>query len=241
MNNQACRIEEKLAKALPDIPRWIETRSMLLSGRCEVRGLKSAGETVFIVLSHETGLMVVVGRPDLQEIAACSELGCETVLTTVENAGYVSRALPEWRAVSALLHLPGDKPLPAPDTETRLISIKDLEGIGALPETLIDELVLASRHSPVAAAFADGLPVSFCYAASLTEGLWDVSIDTLEPYRKRGFAEAAVIFMIDHMKKGGRVPVWGAEEWNLPSINLAKKLGFEVVDQLTVFNRRDLE
>ncbi len=67
----------RLARALPDIPRWVETRSMLLSGRCEIFGLEGKTEPCFIVRDseeepcfvvrdyeeHEERLVSVVGRP----------------------------------------------------------------------------------------------------------------------------------------------------------------------------------
>ena len=41
---------DRLALILPDISRWLEARSMLLSGRCEVLGLEEgASELRFVV------------------------------------------------------------------------------------------------------------------------------------------------------------------------------------------------
>jgi hypothetical protein len=39
----------KLALSLPDIPRCVETRSMLLSGRCELFGVDETGTLSFAV------------------------------------------------------------------------------------------------------------------------------------------------------------------------------------------------
>jgi RimJ/RimL family protein N-acetyltransferase len=77
--------------------------------------------------------------------------------------------------------------------------------------------------------------VSFCYAASVTETLWDISIDTLDEYRGQGHAALAVAFMVRRMARQGKRPVWGAEESNTASMALARKLGFEPVDRLIVF------
>jgi predicted GNAT family acetyltransferase len=82
---------------------------------------------------------------------------------------------------------------------------------------------------------ADGRPVSFCYAADETEGLWDISIDTLEPYRRQGYAARCVSYMIYEIRRRGKEPVWAAEETNLPSMRLAAKLGFVLVDGLLLF------
>jgi len=105
-----------------------------------------------------------------------------------------------------------------------------------LPEGLRSELKVAlSRGTPAVAALADGRPVSFCYAADETEGLWDISIDTLEPYKRQGYAARCVSYMVDEMRRRGKEPVWAAEVTNLPSMRLAAKLGFIPVDGLLLF------
>ncbi len=146
---------DRLAHALPDIPRWLYVRSMLLSGRCEVLGLAEGG-------------------PEPQ---------------------FVARELEESE----------------------------------------DRAVCVVGRPPADAMLADGRPVSFCYAADETEGLWDISIDTLEPYRRQGYAARCVSYMVDEMRRRGKEPVWAAEETNLPSMRLAAKLGFVPVDGLLLF------
>jgi GNAT superfamily N-acetyltransferase len=89
----------------------------------------------------------------------------------------------------------------------------------------------------VAAAILEGVAVAFCYPAYETETLWDVSIDTLEPYRRRGLARTCFEFLCDHMAAHGKVPVWGALASNSASLSLAARLGFEEVDRSIVFLR----
>ena len=106
-----------------------------------------------------------------------------------------------------------------------------------LTEGLSSELEAAlKRRATAAAAFADGRPVSFCYAADETEGLWDISIDTLEPYRRQGYAARCVSYMVEEMRRRGKEPVWAAEVSNHPSMRLAAKLGFVPVDGLLLFS-----
>jgi GNAT superfamily N-acetyltransferase len=107
------------------------------------------------------------------------------------------------------------------------------------PAELKEELVEAVKYSPVAATCVERLPVSFCYSGSRTESLWDVSIDTLAGHRNRGYAALCVTFLIEHFRRQGLAPVWGALESNLPSMKLAAKLGFTPVDQLVVFETSD--
>ncbi len=103
------------------------------------------------------------------------------------------------------------------------------------PSELIDEIHEARRLGPVAASFEGDPPVAFCYPALETETLWDVAIDTLEPFRRRGHAAAAFAVMESLMQARGRKPVWGAVESNLASLALARKLGFEPVASIYIF------
>ena len=63
---------DRLAHALPDIPRWLYARSMLLSGRCEVLGLAEGGpEPQFVARELEESedqAVCVVGRPPADAI-----------------------------------------------------------------------------------------------------------------------------------------------------------------------------
>jgi GNAT superfamily N-acetyltransferase len=62
-------------------------------------------------------------------------------------------------------------------------------------------------------------------------------VDTLEAWRRRGLGRACVEFLIDHMRRHGKEPVWGAIASNAASLAVAARLGFEPVDRLAVFTR----
>jgi GNAT superfamily N-acetyltransferase len=96
------------------------------------------------------------------------------------------------------------------------------------------ELARVHTYASIAATFLDGVPVSFCYAVE-TESQWDVSIETQEQYRGRGYAGACVAWMIDHEAALGRRPVWGAVDSNAASRRLAEKLGFVPADRIAVW------
>lgn len=191
---------ERLAGSLPDVPRWLEIRSMLLSGRCEVLGLEEGAPTPsFVARELEEGeeqMIYVVGRPSSEEAireAARRNRGAGMVLAAPEDASHVLGALPGWKANRATLHLLGDAPrLPSPaEGEVRLLGASDLpraSWVDGIPEDLrsfLEDVVLGGE-APAAAALEDGRPVSFCVASDQTESLWDVSIDTLEGHRRRG-------------------------------------------------------
>ena len=228
----------ELARTLPDIPRWVETRSMLLSGRGEVYGPGIVGE--FAVLDREEGLVSVVGRAGDEVMrAAVSNRGVHSVIAAMEDRDHVARALSGWEPGRAVLHLPGGeglRPPSVPEGSVRFLEATEVRSLEGLTEDLREELEVAVRRSPVAAAIVEGRPVSFCYAAARTEGLWDISIDTLEGFRRLGLAARCVSHMAGAMEREGLRPVWGAEETNSASLGLAKKLGFEPVDEVAVFH-----
>ncbi len=238
-------VPERLARLLPDIPRYLETRSMLLLGRCEVLGLEGRGpELSFVARELEEGeerMIYVVGRPSpeaIREAVRCNR-NRGMVLSAPEEASHIKGALPSWTATRATLHLLGNAPrLPRlAEGELRPFGVSDLDAASDdLPEDLRSFLKDAiGRGSPVAAMFAGGRPVSFCCASDETETLWDISIDTLEEYRRQGHAARCVSWMVDEMRRRGKKPVWGAEETNPPSMRLAAKLGFVPVDELVLF------
>jgi GNAT superfamily N-acetyltransferase len=137
-----------------------------------------------------------------------------------------------------VLHLLGEGGLArAPEGEVRLLS--GPEGMRVLPSGLRAglrvELDALQRGTPLAATFVEDVPVSFCYVAFETEGLWDVAMDTLDGHRRRGYAARCAAFMVRHMREtSGKEPVWGALETNAASMNLAESLGFVPVDRYFV-------
>lgn len=235
-------IQGRLVRALPDIPRWVETRSILLSGHCEVLGLEDAGEGLsFVVRDTETSSIYVsvVGRPAQSAIAEAVSYGHNEgeVLAVPENYSHVAAALGDWRIVKTVLHALGESPrMPeVPEGSVRLLPSLDAVDLESLPPDLRSELEDAIETSPVSAAYVGGHPVAFCYVGARTESLWDVSIDTLEGYRRRGHAARCVAFMVEHMQREGRRPIWNATASNAASLGLAAKLGFVPVDEMVVF------
>ncbi len=234
-----------LARSLPDVPRWLEVRSMLLSDRCEVLGLEETGAGPSFVARElevsEDRSVCIVGRPSAEDIREATKRNRNggIVMAAPEDASHVLGVLPDWTATRATLHLPGDAPrLPhLAEGEVKPLGASDLRAwadeIPAELRSFFESVV--GRGAPVAAALADGRPVSFCCVSDETEGLWDISIDTLEPYRRRGHAARCVSYLVAEMWRRGKEPVWAAEETNPPSLRLAAKLGFVPVDELVLF------
>lgn len=215
---------------------------MLLSGRCQLFGADETGTLSFAVSSPELELISVAGFPAKRAIldAVATNSNEVEILATSENSKHVAEALPDWTVSLAKLHVLGGKPiLPATSANAiKLLTLAEIEAMKNLPLDLKEELATACRYSPIAATIVEGAPVSFCYAGSQTESLWDVSIDTLAGYRNKGYAAACVAYMIELMSKQKKQPVWGAYETNEASLRLAAKLGFVVVDTIMVLQRK---
>ncbi len=72
----------RLARILPDVPRWVETRSMLHSCRYEVFGLEEGGDPGFVVRDTEDVLISVAGRRlPVRSRTPSSESGARTSLS----------------------------------------------------------------------------------------------------------------------------------------------------------------
>lgn len=230
-----------LARRLPDVPRWLEARSMLLNGTGEVVGASDDG---FVAADVEDGLVCVFGRPRADDIrqAASGSSRPRAVISAPEDRDYVAQALPDCEPVRAVLHLPGGDGLrlpEVPEDAVRLLESGEVkDSLEKVPDALRRELRVAVRRSPVAAVLFEDAPVSFCYAAARTETLWDVSIDTVEGFRRLGLAAMCVSYMVGVMGGEGLAPVWGAEVNNAASLALAGKLGFVPVDEMVVFHPR---
>ncbi len=181
-----------------------------------------------------------MGAPDPEAIREAADLaGARGVVVAMpENAAHVAAALPGWRGERAVVHRLVDRSRLPATGEVGWLELEEILALPDLPDALREELIDAARDgTPIMAAFAEGRPVSFCYAGSETEGWWDISIDTLEPWRRRGHPGRCVAALVAHYDGLGKSPVWGAEVSNPASAGLAAKLRFEVVDEVVVFGR----
>jgi len=227
----------RLSALLPDVPRFVETRGMLFEGRCEVLGLEWVPSPSFVTRDGEEKLVCVVGGPAREAIseAVARNGDAGEVIAMPENAARVAEALLGWEALPVVAHLLGESERlhEAPEGMVRFLS--GPEEIGRLPPGLRAELERALRGGTPVAAFVGGVPVSFSYAGWETEGLWDVSIDTLDGYRRRGYAAWCAAYEIRHMRTLGKQSAWHALEANTASMELAARLGFVPVDRFLLF------
>ncbi|MDQ6775545.1 MAG: GNAT family N-acetyltransferase [Actinomycetota bacterium] len=88
-------------------------------------------------------------------------------------------------------------------------------------------------NAPAAAVrFVNEAPVAVCAVSDLTESLWDVGIDTVEPARRQGHGTAVFRALATEMAAQGRQPVWAAYEDDAPSLGMAARLGFRPVARM---------
>jgi GNAT superfamily N-acetyltransferase len=218
---------------LPDVPRWISARGMLLSGLGSPVGKVTLEPLSFVARRSDTGLVQVRGKPLAADVRAAAESGGD-VLAAPEDLAATRAALCGWSAEPATLHaLRGEGgALPEP-VDCRMLARDDLPRLRRLSAELAEELQRAMDAGlPVGAALSEGAPVAACYATAVTETLWDVSVDTLETHRRRGFASRAAAFMIRFYSRAGKRPVWGSAASNPPSARLAGRLGFAAADTI---------
>lgn len=251
---------------VPDDPWRVDTRGMLLSGRAQVRFASTPESVADGFLVCLPALVSIVGRPPRALIReTLDDLdGDVHVLCEPMDAAYVAAALSGWIRTTAILHALRSRPSWADgfEPDARLFHADNVPSLAHVPPTLRRELMDAlrgrttSRLAPddvegpernvppplepmaIAAAWSGGRPVSFCYPVLRTESWWDISVETLMPYRRQGHAARAVRAMARHMWEGGRAPVWGATVSNVPSLSLAHRLGFQEVGRVCVFMPR---
>ena len=210
---------------------------MLLSGRGHV--VESQAPDAPSIMSAPSVLLAVVVRwddPEALARALARVPGEFSIVGPAEAEPALAAILPTRpREPATLFHLPpADALRLPPNPRGRLLRLDEYKWLDNLPPILRGELRDACRYSPIASAFADERPVSFCYSGWETETHWDVSIDTLESYRRRGLGMAACTCLLHHFAQRGKTAVWGSVESNLESACLARKLGFTEVDRLMV-------
>ena len=234
----------ELARLVPEEPLWIDLKGLLVSGRCDLLAGSDPAQG-FVALSHDYPFASLFGspRPEVIRKATAAGLAASSLphlrsqwqlLAPPESRKLVESALPGWRREGIAIHRPGE-PVERTATESPagiLLLPKGHREAGLdldhVPEESRYELELEWVSTrPIAVATTVGKAVSFCYAAFRTERFWDVSVETLAPYRRRGLAAACFLALAAHMKKSDHMPIWGATLDNPASLGLAAKLGFE--------------
>lgn len=235
----------KLLAQVPDEPVWIEARAALLDSEGGIYG----DERGFVARSDSLRLAGIVGRASEEVIRAAlaniemSSVGGQWAVVApggvTPAVGAAMSGMAGWRQANADVFLEPESGLRV-SPSTAGVAVEWLDAnrgalVDDLPPELADELRLALERTKVAAAWVDGRPVSFCYVPCESETLWDISISTLDGYRRRGLAAATVHWLAGIQRDRGKHAVWGAHSHNTPSRRLARKLGFVWSGRLELF------
>ena len=232
---------QQLFAALPDLPRWVETRGMIVDPAYRIVTGERWQDGFIVVDREPEGLASIVG-PASAELIESATREAEEVLVFEENLESARRALADWFVEQVAVHrlAPGVE-LPPPDHPGRRLNPGEVGRMRHLPAQLAHELADAEASgAQIIAVHADDLAVAFCYPSFTSETMWDTSIDTLEPYRRRGLARSAFLHLAHLMRKEHRLePVWCSAQSNPVSALLARSIGFEQVDSFWIATRYD--
>lgn len=226
----AVSLEAAWDEAVPDEPRWVEIRSMLLSGRARIFGDPSGA----VVVDTERSVAGVVGLPseDVLDAGITSLSEQSEILVMEESLDHMRAFLPLAEPTRAIIHRLAT---PLSDQQVGDVEISPVDDrlLSALPDALVHEV--EGAHT-VAVRRKGALVVAVCSAWWPTETLWDVGVDTLEGHRRQGHARAAFTALARHMDVvHGIEPVWGATVENHASLRMAESLGFVAESSLWLF------
>ena len=216
------RLPEQAAEsrrlALPDLPRWIEAHGIAAAGD----GWEAPG-----AIGHDPSKLIVI-HGDADVVALARAHPHHALLYPLELAPQVAHAgrVPE----RAILHTLAD-PYALPDLDGASPGSPCAAGDG-LPADLAAEL--ARARGTVWTVVVDDAPVSFAHAVWSSRRWFDISVETLPGARQLGLATLVAAALIRDERARGREPVWGADEGNVASLRLAKRLGFTAVDEVGV-------
>ena len=218
---------------IPDLPRWVDARGLLLSRR---GFLVDAADGCRVVCGRADRLIVPVTFDlprELDALAAREVTGGATILLQEVMLPSARWLLQDWEAVPATVYaLQPDRARDwrMPQWQTSPISPSQLEAARHLPNGLRATLLDVQNRSPVWAAMMDGQPLAFAWSMTATESWFQVWVETVEPARGKGLGRAAAMgLIVDRVLRGLR-PVLRVAGTNLAGARLARRLGFEAVD-----------
>ncbi|MDH7601826.1 MAG: GNAT family N-acetyltransferase [Armatimonadota bacterium] len=80
---------------------------------------------------------------------------------------------------------------------------------------------------PVFGQIVDGKPVTWCCVKTLSDTVWDLSIETHPDYRGRGYAKSTVSTAVKYCFAHGKLVGWGCDRDNVASLRTALSVGFQ--------------
>ena len=227
---------------LPDVPKWVEPKDSLSAGDADVFQFEEGDVENVAVLDRTEDTLFVVGRLTSHEFDKMANLlgRCTSLIVEIGQNDDILTRLHGWRSKNILVFTSPSSLSLSSETISNVKFLNKEEIIRAgLANGLKVELLEALKSSEIAASYSEGKPVAFCYAASQSQKYWDVSVDTLPEYRRKGHAKRCALFMMSYMQSKGKEVVWQSFDDNPSSWNLAKSIGLIQTDRLTYCERQD--
>lgn len=215
---------QSLLEAHPDSPQHALARFILNSG-----GPITSDSDGAIASTPQNDLLAVLGKPATETItrAIASAVDEAALLAHPDMVPTLQKLLGIEGDHADLHTLTDNVPTIARDSNATLDFLNDPPDDLADPD-LVEELMdMYDRGVPISAYFHEGRPVAFCYSVGESESYWDVAIDTLPDFRRRGFATQAFLHQYEYRKTQHLQPVWGSADNNPASKAMALRLGFQ--------------
>jgi RimJ/RimL family protein N-acetyltransferase len=114
--------------------------------------------------------------------------------------------------------------LPHPAAVTRITRV-DLHLLRLLSWDLTETAREFERREPYVAVIERDAAVALCHSARLTDRAAEAGVETVEAYRGRGYAAAAVAGWAHIIRAGGRIPLYSTSWDNHASQAVARRLG----------------
>jgi len=73
------------------------------------------------------------------------------------------------------------------------------------------------------------------FSSGIGNGMIDIGIETMEPYRRKGVAAPTASVMVTYCLNNGFVPSWGCDADNIGSARTAQSLGFEIIGSHSIY------
>ncbi len=198
----------ELLSDLPDLPRWVEARGMLLSGRGAIveRTARSADSVSRRRRCCSPWWCVGIDptRWPGHRVKCRASSASSARPRPKRQWPRSSRAAVARRATSSFSCRPHARGVAGKPRAPGCCATTSTDSSTTCRRSCAASCATPAAYSPIAAAFADERPVSFCYSGWETETHWDVSIDTLDGYRRRGLGDGGVDLPDPPLRRAGQ-------------------------------------
>ena len=98
----------------------------------------------------------------------------------------------------------------------------------------IYQVIIEEENTLAVKVYYQDIEVAYAIDNGQVLGVMDIDVYTHPEHRKHGLALLTTTILIDHCLDNGIIPQWGCWTVNQASMNLARKLGFQIVSELNV-------